>query len=186
MIINLQHNIILRIIQSYSIKNRIFTIFKAISIVSILSSTPFIEISAQQIVNTIGGNDAGINGFVSFSVGQITYSSNISSDGNETQGVQQPSEIWSTFGIDMNTLVDFECQVFPIPSTDLVNIMFSASIDPNVYSYECFDITGKLLTRGLIGSNLTMIHLGKFSSQILFLKVSDCSNQTKTFVIIMK
>ena len=50
-------------------------------------------LQAQQVVTTSGGNASGSGGSVSYTVGQIVYTTNTDSNGSVAQGVQQPYEI---------------------------------------------------------------------------------------------
>jgi hypothetical protein len=47
-------------------------------------------INAQETITTSGGNASGSGGSVSFTVGQVAYTTNTSSAGTVSQGVQQP------------------------------------------------------------------------------------------------
>jgi hypothetical protein len=58
------------------------------------------KLSAQQSTNTAGGNATGTGGTVSFSVGQINYTTNIGTGGSACQGVQQPYEIYAVTSVD--------------------------------------------------------------------------------------
>lgn len=48
---------------------------------------------AQQATTATGGNASGSGGPVAYSVGQVVYTTNTSSNGSVAQGVQQPYEI---------------------------------------------------------------------------------------------
>ena len=51
------------------------------------------RIMAQQAINASGANATGSGGSVSYSVGQVLYTTNSGSNGSSAQGVQQPYEI---------------------------------------------------------------------------------------------
>ena len=57
-------------------------------------------IYAQEAIPTSGGDASSNKGSVSYSVGQIVYSSNTATNGTVTQGVQQAYEIYVTTGIE--------------------------------------------------------------------------------------
>jgi hypothetical protein len=76
---------------------------------------------AQQSTNSSGGNATGSGGKVSYSVGQIVYTSTAGSGGSASQGVQQPYEIF-TLGIDDFSNINLTMIVYPNPTTTLVNL----------------------------------------------------------------
>jgi hypothetical protein len=49
-----------------------------------------INIQAQETVSTSGGNASGSGGSASYTIGQVAYTSNTSSAGTVSQGIQQP------------------------------------------------------------------------------------------------
>ena len=50
-------------------------------------------LQAQTSVNATGGDASGSGGSVSYSVGQVVYTTNTGTSGSVAQGVQQPYEI---------------------------------------------------------------------------------------------
>ena len=56
---------------------------------------------AQESVNSTGGNATGSGGTVSYTIGQVGYTTNTGSNGSVAQGVQQAYEIL-TVGINEN------------------------------------------------------------------------------------
>lgn len=54
---------------------------------------------AQEATNTTGGDASGSDGTVSYSVGQVVYTTNTEPTGSVAQGAQQPYEIFITAGI---------------------------------------------------------------------------------------
>lgn len=57
------------------------------------------ELKAQEAIPASGGNATGSGGSVSYSVGQVEYSSNTGSGGSVAAGVQQPYEISVVTGL---------------------------------------------------------------------------------------
>ena len=51
------------------------------------------QTQAQEAVATAGGDASGTNGNVSYTVGQVVYTTNTGTTGSVAQGVQQPFEI---------------------------------------------------------------------------------------------
>jgi hypothetical protein len=57
-------------------------------------------LNAQESVNTASGNASGSGGSVSYSVGEIVYTTNAGDNGAVAQGVQQAYEISAVTGIE--------------------------------------------------------------------------------------
>ena len=57
-------------------------------------------IYAQESTVASGGNGTGEGGSVSYSLGQVSYSSNSGSNGSITEGVQQPYDVSVIFFIE--------------------------------------------------------------------------------------
>jgi hypothetical protein len=68
---------------------------------------PIIGLS-QEAIPASGGDASGSGGTLSFTVGQLGYSSNSGSNGSVAEGVQQPYEISTTVGIELSNIsLDF-------------------------------------------------------------------------------
>ena len=61
-------------------------------------------LNAQTTVAAVGGESTGTGGTVSYTVGQIIYTTNIGANGSLAQGVQQPYEISTTLGINETSI----------------------------------------------------------------------------------
>jgi hypothetical protein len=139
-------------------------------------------LQAQQSVVTSGGNAAGSNGIVTWSVGQVAYMSIDNSTGSINQGVQQPFEFF-TVGINEYKEITLTIDVYPNPTND--NIILKAGTDMSVtLSYCLYDFTGKQLLNKKTSSTETNILLGNLPSAIYYLKVMDNTKELKTFKII--
>jgi hypothetical protein len=73
---------------------------------------------AQESVNTAGGNASGSGGSVSYSVGQIVYTTNTGDNGTVAQGVQQAYEISAVTGIEEANNISLIVSAYPNPTTD--------------------------------------------------------------------
>ena len=71
---------------------------------------------AQESVNSIGGVDAGTGGTVSFSVGQMVYTTDSKEAGSVVQGVQRPYKITTTDIKKLDNNISFKA--YPNPSSD--------------------------------------------------------------------
>ncbi len=143
-----------------------------------------IRLQAQEAIPASGGNALGISGSVSYSIGQITYSANTGASGIESQGVQQPYEILVITGIEAWE-VTLQCAVFPNPTTDFLYLKVENFSHSN-FSYQLFDIQGKLIETNKVDGNLTGISMRSLPSENYILKVISGEKAIKTFKIIKK
>ena len=82
---------------------------------------PIIGLS-QEAIPASGGDASGLGGTLSFTVGQLVYSSNSGSNGSVAEGVQQPYEISTTVGIELST-ISLDFIAYPNPTSG--NIVLS-------------------------------------------------------------
>ena len=137
----------------------------------------------QQAVVPSGGNAATSSGSVSYSIGQIDYTTNSSSAYSVAAGVQQPFEI-SVLTVD-ETILDHQLSVFPNPTVDAL-ILDIAKLEIDNLSYVVFDTNGKLLSQQKITAQHTTIDFAQLPNSIYFIKVESQGKNLKTFKIIKK
>ena len=139
------------------------------------------KMSAQESTTVAGGNATGAGGTVSFSVGQVAYTSATGSGGTITQGVQQPFEI-VTLGADNFSEITLTMSVFPNPTSSFVNLKVDNYNFENLAFY-LMDISGKQLQTQKIDSTETQIQMENLPQAIYFLNVIDNNKQIKSFKI---
>jgi hypothetical protein len=140
-------------------------------------------LQAQQVVTTSGGNASGSGGSVSYTVGQIVYTTNANSNGSVAQGVQQPYEISVVTGIEAANDISLEIIVYPNPATDFIRLKIENYEVQNL-RYQLYDINGSLLQDNKIVGDETDIVMSNYVSATYFLKVTDNNKLIKTFKII--
>ena len=140
------------------------------------------NIFAQQATTASGGNASGSGGSVSYSVGQIVYTTNSGTNGSSAQGVQQPYEISVVAGFT-EAGVDLNFSAYPNPT----NGSFTLKVEKcdNQMIYQLFDISGKLLDGKQITEKNTFISMQNYAKSIYFLKVIQNDKEIKTFKIIL-
>lgn len=130
-----------------------------------------------------GGSDAvGSGGNVSYSIGQTFYEPVLSLGGSMTPGLQQPYEISETLGQEIAE-IGLSLKVYPNPTTDLLNLRIDLN-DYQKYSYELFDLAGKVLTKRSASAKLIGISMSQYPSGTYLLKVSKGNTPVKIFKII--
>jgi hypothetical protein len=143
-----------------------------------------ISVQGQEAFTASGGDAVGSGGSVSYSVGQVVYTTNTGSSGwSVAQGVQQPYEI-SSIGIE-----EYDKQILltvsPNPTTGFLILKIENYDYENLF-YKLYDISGKLLENKKPGNNETSIDMSNLISATYFLKVIDNDKEIKTFEIIKR
>ena len=138
--------------------------------------------NAQQSVNTAGNTALGSGGSVSYSIGQIVYTTISGSSGSAAQGVQQAFEI-SMLDVK-NTTFNVSLNAFPNPTTDNLTLQIN-NFTHETLSYQLYDMQGKQLDNGQITKQETLINTVNLPSSIYFINVIDQDNKkVQSFKII--
>ena len=137
-------------------------------------------LQAQESPTASGGEATGTGGTVSYSVGQVVYTSATGTNGSVAQGVQQPFEISTTVGIN-ETSINLELSVYPNPTTNYLTLKTE---DNSELSYQLYDIQGKVIESKKVASNTTNISLDGHPTATYFLKVVKDNQIVKTFKVI--
>jgi len=135
---------------------------------------------AQESPTATGGEATGVGGTVSYSLGQVVYTTNTGSNGSVEQGVQQPYEISATVGINESS-ISLEMSVYPNPTTNYLTL--KVEITKNL-SYQLFDMQGKVIASKKITDNTTTVVMENLPTATYLLKVTDSNKTVKTFKII--
>jgi len=142
-------------------------------------------LQAQETNSSSGGNAIGNGGSVSYSVGQIVYSSHKATGCSLTQGVQQAYEISVVTGIE-KTEIKLEMSVYPNPIVDHFNLQITDKdlIDTASLQYQLIDINGKHIENKTISNSISRISTKKLKASIYFLTITQDNSRIKTFKII--
>ena len=136
----------------------------------------------QQTATATGGNASGIGGTISYSVGQIVYTTYTGSNGSVAQGVQQPYEISIVQGIEENS-IQLELTAYPNPTTNYLTLNVG-NFQLSTLSFQLYDISGKLIESRKIISSSETIAMENLPTATYFLKVNNNNNEVKIFKII--
>jgi hypothetical protein len=143
------------------------------------------RLCAQEVIPAAGGNDSGSGGSVSYTIGQVLYSTSIAANGSVAHGVQQPYEISVVNGLEKANGMNLICLAYPNPAIDLL-ILEVENYKSGKLTYQLYDISGKLLENKEISGSKTSIPIGKYTSEIYFLKLTENNKETKVFKIVKK
>lgn len=153
------------------------------------------SVQAQESVNATGGNAVGSGGSVSYSVGQVVYTTNNGSFGSVTHGVQQPFEISAVTAIEDAEGISLAISAYPNPTTDFLTLIINDYAQTrhalSKLSFQVYDLNGKLLQSDKITGKQTSIDMSNLAASTYFVKViktqSIASQQEiKTFKIVKR
>ncbi len=140
-------------------------------------------LQAQEAIPATGQNVIGLGGSVSYSVGQIVYSTNSGTTGTEAQGIQQPYEISVATGIGYDKTISLQCIAYPNPTSDFLTLKVDFFENRNL-SYRLLDLSGRLLENKLISDYATLISMNKFVPTTYLLTIIQRNQEIITFKII--
>lgn len=139
--------------------------------------------TAQEAVVASGKSVTDTGGSVSYSVGQVVYTVNTGTNGEMTQGVQQPYEI-TTLGIDEHPEMSLQFSVYPNPTSDILTLSIT-NFSSSGLNYSLFDVNGRMIESKKISESQTSIDMKSQQSAIYFVKITN-NKEIKTFKIIKK
>jgi hypothetical protein len=140
-------------------------------------------ILAQQTITASGGNAAGTGGTLSYTLGQIVYTTNAGSSGTITQGCQQPYEIFILTGLEEAKGITIECEVYPIPSSDFVKLTVR-NYESDDLGFRLYDSNGRLIQNKRITDKETIIEMGNLLPGSYYLNIYDSQKDIRTFKLI--
>jgi hypothetical protein len=158
-------------------KRTLWSLFLAALAVSFLQ--------AQQSVVASGGNASGIGGSVSYSAGQVVYTTALGSGGSTAQGVQQPFEIAVVLDLEETKGITLQFTVYPNPTWGNVTLQIE-NYDIQNLSYTIFDLNGRIIAKDRIISNQTFISMENLASATYYIKIMKINKELKVFKIIKK
>ena len=127
---------------------------------SILLLSLGLTAQAQQATVVAGGTASGNGGTVSYSIGQVVYTTSTGTNGSVAQGVQQAYEITAVTGIEEAKGISLEVSAYPNPTTDYLTLTIGASTSFNdqPISYKLYDMNGKIIeTQKIVDENTTIV-----------------------------
>jgi hypothetical protein len=141
-----------------------------------------VKLHAQNNTVSSGGQASGTGGSVSYTIGQIAYSSLTGTNGSLIQGVQQPLEISVVTSIT-DLQIDLKAQVYPNPTTDQLVLNVGTDDFKNL-RFVLVDLQGKVLKTDRIINATSTLDISKYSIGTYFLRVLSKNKQIKTFQIV--
>ena len=138
----------------------------------------------QHTIPASAGEATGTGGSSSFTVGQVFYTTNASSTGSISQGVQQAFEFQTLSNPELTT-VQLTAVIYPNPTTDYVVLKITDTALENL-KYTLFDLNGKTIVSKKITTTSPQIIMKNSSIGMYLLKLTKKNQPLKTFKIIKK
>lgn len=151
-----------------------------IMLIGLISGLGF-KAQAQESPTSAGGNAFSAGGSVSYSVGQIGYTSNTGSNGSVASGVQQPFEISVMTGIEPKAKITLAA--FPNPTTGILTLTVKNAKTENL-TYQITDVEGKLVFESFLTGKTSKVNLSDKSSGTYFISIIEDNKAIKSFKII--
>jgi hypothetical protein len=142
-----------------------------------------VALKGQETIATSAGNFTGSGGSVSYTIGQVAYSSLSGTNGSVVQGVQQPYEISLVTSVENTEEITLNWIVYPNPTSNTIKLSVESPDFDNM-SYRLFDNNGKLIQDVKVESEETEISMYNLVPSIYFLRVIKNKKELKTFKII--
>ena len=139
---------------------------------------------AQETIPSTGGNATGTGGTSSYTVGQLVYTTNASTSGSVSQGVQQAFE-FQTLGNPGLLAAQLTAVTYPNPTTDFIVLKITDTALENL-QYTLFDLNGKIIASKPIRTSSTEIAMKNLSVGMYLLKLTKKNKPLKTFKVIKK
>lgn len=165
------------------IKNKKCKIKRLKLIALITFSLNFFSVTAQTSVNSSGGTAKGNGGLVSYSVGQLVYTTHSGTNGLIAQGIQQPYEISVIKGINNFSGIGLIAMAYPNPMIDYL-ILEIKTLKLSNLSFALYDMHGQLLQSKRIANKKTSIYMGNCPAAAYFLKITQNDTEIKSLKII--
>lgn len=149
----------------------------------LLLGTGIAGLHAQTSVNAGGSKVSGGGGSVSYTVGQLFYTTDAGTGGSVIQGIQQAFEISVVSSLDPAENIYLTASAHPNPAVDYLTLVVKTA-DLSNLRYQLFDSTGKLLQSERITSSETTIRMVHLLPLTYFVKVIQRNKMVKLLKII--
>jgi len=143
----------------------------------------FINIQAQNSINSSGIEASSSTGSVSATIGQVFVKTNNNSTGEVAEGVQHAYEL---FVLEVaNNHQQGLISVYPNPVASAL-VLSTKNFTGENLSWKISDFQGKTIQEGIVRSESTIIDAAKLANSIYFLRVFDKENNQIQLVKIVK
>lgn len=139
--------------------------------------------SAQESINSYGGDATGSGGSVAYTAGQLVYTTVGGNTGSIAQGVQHAYEI---FTVSMEEFASgIVLSAYPNPTTE--NLVLQTESDVSgMLSYQLTDEAGRLLNSGFLTGKQVTVKMEDLPGATYFIHILNQENKTVRLFKIIK
>ena len=144
---------------------------------------------AQEAIPATGGNALGSGGSVSYSVGQVVYTTSTGINGSVAQGVQQPYEISIVTGLEEAKGITLQCSVYPNPAKDKCTVEYEIEKNSKNVQLQILNMNGQTIAKfdegnKIAGKYKIVFDVSKYANGTYIYSLSSDNNRlTKRFMI---
>lgn len=141
------------------------------------------DAESQSAIPASGGEANGIGGTVSYTIGQLWYTTIENNDAAIFQGVQQPYEILEITGLPTMPGISLNASLFPNPADEYILIRVE-DLPLNDLTYQLTDLQGKMLETGSITRNETSIPMSRLGAATYLVRITQNNALINVYKII--
>lgn len=158
------------------IKNIIFLIM--------LMSCSFVQAQQKQTVIPVSGGDAqGNGGSISYTIGQVVYTTDSSDQYTVAQGIQQAYEIYIVTEIQETQDILLSAVIYPNPTTDILKLKVQ-NYPIEQLSYQLYDIDGRQILNQKLFTEESDIDVTTLVHGTYLLKLMNETKEVKVFKVL--
>lgn len=133
-----------------------------------------------------GSTTTNSYGSISYSIGQVRYSTIESSDASLYEGIQRPESKVKEKNFDIEEESPLStAKIFPNPFRDHFKIIIEKTLISNS-SYKLYDLSGKIIHQGKMDQPITEVYPRNIPNAIYILQLTDLKGSNNSFKIIKK
>lgn len=160
---------------------------KILLITLFLSAVCLAGLSAQQALPATGGEASGSGGTVSYTVGQLNYTTQSTANGILSSGLQQTYEVSVVSGMEVEADISLSIGAYPNPTMEQLTIeVEQLELKPQKLHYSLYDLSGRLIQQKEMTGAKTSLQTDKLIPATYILKVSTDKKTLKIFRILKK
>lgn len=158
---------------------------KKLMLILICSIGIIVTARSQYVILPTGGNASSSTGSMSYSAGQVTYTTYTGTNGSAAQGVQQPYEISIVTAVEEAKNIDLKIIAYPNPTSDKLMLNIGDYKLGNL-TYQLYNLAGEQLKTGTIDVVETTISMYSYVTGIYILRILKEQKEIKRFKIVKK
>lgn len=158
---------------------------KKLVLLLICSIGIIVTASSQYVILPTGGNASSSSGSMSYSAGQVTYTTYTGTNGSAAQGVQQPYEISIVTEVEEAKNIDLNIIAYPNPTSDKLMLNIGDYKLGNL-TYQFYNLAGEKLKTDNINSIETTIPMFSYVTGIYILRIVKEQKEIKRFKIVKR